>query len=71
MFPKNWDIKRVKEEIALVYDEMIKSGMFNVLKVRKSPSFRTLDSSGKFKIVIEFDEIGNITNAYQRLNNLK
>lgn len=46
---------------------MIKSGMFNVLKVRKSPSFKSLDSSGKFEIVIEFDEIGNITNAYPKI----
>lgn len=26
MFPKKWDIKRVKEEIAMDYDAMIKEG---------------------------------------------
>lgn len=64
MFPKNWDIKRVKEEIAMVYDAMIKSGRYNELKVRKSPQFVGYDSSSRFKILIEFDINGNITNAY-------
>jgi hypothetical protein len=29
-FPKNWDITRVKEEVALVYEQMIKSGKFGL-----------------------------------------
>jgi len=62
-FPKNWDIKRVKEEIALVYEEMIRSG-----KTYHSRStnrkFDYMNSEGTFEIHIEFDELGNITNAY-------
>lgn len=64
MFPKNWNIERVKQEIALVYDEMINSGKFEALKVRKSPSYKALDSTGSFWIKIEFDISGNLTNAY-------
>jgi len=63
IFPINWDIKRVKEEIALVYDTMLKSGIFESVKMHRSPQFRAFDSSGKFKIKIEFDSSGNITNS--------
>lgn len=63
MFPINWDIKRVKEEIALVYDAMLESGIFESVKMHRSPQFRAFDSSGKFKIKIEFDSSGNITNS--------
>ncbi len=64
MFPKNWEIQRVKEEIALVYEQMMKSGRFDELKNIKSPSFKALDTTGRFWIKIEFDNIGNITNAH-------
>ncbi|MDR6969180.1 hypothetical protein J2X31_003207 [Flavobacterium arsenatis] len=67
MFPINWNIQRVKEEIALVYENMIKSGTFEQIKNHKSPSFKTLDSTEEFEIKIEFDEIGNITNAYPNI----
>lgn len=66
MFPKNWDIKRVKEEIALVYDTLISSGRFDELKIRRSPSFKSPNSNNSFDILIEFDELGNITNAYPK-----
>lgn len=61
MFPKNWDITRVKQEIALVYEEMIKSG-FELKYSNNKWSFP--DSNGKFIIQIEVDNLGNITNAY-------
>lgn len=48
MFPKNWDITRVKEEIALVYDKMNNYGIFNQIKNR-SPSFKALGSTGGFE----------------------
>ncbi|HCN49643.1 MAG TPA: hypothetical protein DIT10_11210 [Chryseobacterium sp.] len=60
-FPKNWDIKRVKEEIALVYDEMLKSGKSFPNKNNK---FKFMDSTNSFLIQIEFDELGNLTSAY-------
>jgi hypothetical protein len=61
MFPKNWDIIRVKEEISLVYDKMIKSG--KELKY-DNDFFIENNSIGTFKIKIEFDKFGNITNSY-------
>lgn len=64
MFPKNWDIALVKDEIALVYDKMIKSGKFEKLKNMKTPSYIDKNSSGSFLIKIEFDEFGDLTNAY-------
>jgi hypothetical protein len=67
MFPKNWNIDRVKQEIALVYDEMINSGKFEQIKNYRNPQFKALDSTGKFEIIIEFDNLGNITNAYPKI----
>ena len=67
MFPENWNIERVKEEIALVYDKMIDSGVFEQIKNHRTPSFKSLDSNGIFEIKIEFDEFGNITNAYPNI----
>lgn len=62
-FPKNWDIKRVKEEIALVYDEMLKSGRVYDPRATNR-KFDFLCSDGTFRIQIEFDELGNLTSAY-------
>jgi len=64
-FPKNWNIKRVKEEIALVYDEMLKSGKLFPYDNNK---FFHLDSTGRFEIQIEFDKLGNLTSAYPKIN---
>lgn len=64
MFPKNWNIQKVKEEIALLYEEMMNSGKFNELVIKKTPHYKALDSRGNFWIKIEFDNVGNITNAH-------
>ena len=68
MFPKNWDITRVKEEIVFVYEEMIKSGkQFHPKSTNRY--YISMNSEKTFKIKIEFDELGNITNAYPWLKN--
>lgn len=64
-FPKNWDIRRVKQEIAIVYDEMIKSGR-NFPYVNNK--FFFLNSNKSFEIQIEFDQFGNLTSAYPKIN---
>lgn len=64
-FPKNWDIKRVKQEIALVYDEMLRSGKSFPYENNK---FFFLDSTKSFEIQIEFDQFGNLTSAYPKIN---
>lgn len=64
MFPKNWDITRVKQEIALAYEDMMQKGKFNKIKNFKSPKYLGISSNGRFKIAIEIDDFGNITNAY-------
>jgi len=60
MFPKNWNIHRVKTEIALIYDDMISSGFTLIYKNNKYVG----KSSQGFDILIEVDDLGNITNAY-------
>jgi len=64
-FPRNWDIKRVKEEIAIVYEGMLKSGKEFKFTNNK---FKSMDSSNSFLIQIEFDELGNLTSAYPIVN---
>jgi len=56
MFPKNWGITRMNEEIALIYDEAV--------RLEKQFDYIQKNSLGTFKIKIEFDSFGNITNAY-------
>ncbi|WP_261975632.1 EndoU domain-containing protein [Olleya sp. ITB9] len=66
LFPKNWDINRVKEEIALVYDDLVKSGK----DFSKFPyKHKIMNSEETFEILIEFDEFGNLTNAYPWIKN--
>jgi hypothetical protein len=64
-FPKNWNIQRVKEEIALVYEEMIKSGK---LFKYENNTFVSMDSTNSFLIQIEFDNLGNLTSSYPKVN---
>ncbi|MFP3591913.1 hypothetical protein [Chryseobacterium sp. SIMBA_038] len=64
-FPRNWDIKRVKKEIALVYDKMLKSG--GTFRYENNKFF-FLDSTKSFEIQIEFDQFGNLTSAYPKIN---
>lgn len=63
-FPINWDIKRVKQEIALVYDEMLKSERSFPYENNK---FFFLDSTNSFEIQIEFDKFGKLTSAYPKI----
>ncbi|WP_430613026.1 hypothetical protein [Flavobacterium sp. JP2137] len=59
MFPMNWVINRVKQEIALVYDELVK-----VYGISKKNEFTLLESTGKFEILIKVDKAGTVLNAY-------
>ncbi len=68
MFPENWDLIRVKEEIALVYDEMMKNRKKFHPK-SKNRDYISLNSEKTFKIKIEFDEFSNFTNAYPWIKN--
>lgn len=64
-FPKNWDIVRVKEEVALVYEQMIKENF----KLRfNNNKYKCLNSDGAFEIQVEIDKFGNITNSYPLIN---
>lgn len=61
MFPMNWDITKVKQEIALVYEDMVESGYTLRFENNK---WKGSVSNKKFEIIIEVDKQGNITNAY-------
>lgn len=55
------DITRIKEEVALIYDDLVKSG-----KDFTKPPFKynSMNSDNTFQVLIEFDKLGNLTNAY-------
>ncbi|NBL65728.1 hypothetical protein GV828_11005 [Flavobacterium sp. NST-5] len=69
MFPKNWDVKRIQEEIAYVYENTVAKGEgLNPDSVNKQfKQYKFKDSDGKFDILIEVDDTGKIMNAYPKL----
>ncbi|SEM14528.1 EndoU nuclease [Chryseobacterium taichungense] len=69
MFPKNWDVKRIQEEIAYVYENTVAKGQgVNPASLgKKFKQYKFKDSSGRFDILIEVDDAGNIMNAYPLL----
>ncbi|MGN7865233.1 EndoU domain-containing protein [Chryseobacterium sp. 22458] len=69
MFPKNWDLKRIQEEIAYVYENTVVKGQgINPASLgKKFKQYKFKDSSGRFDILIEVDDAGNIMNAYPLL----
>jgi len=69
MFPKNWDVKRIQQEIAYVYENTVEKGIgLNPDSLsKKFKQYKFKDSSGKFDILIEIDEAENIMNAYPKL----
>ncbi len=60
MFPINWDITRVKQEIALVYDDLVNTGY----NFRAKKHTHICKSTTGFYIKIEVDQFGNIIDAY-------
>ncbi|MFC6097346.1 EndoU domain-containing protein [Flavobacterium qiangtangense] len=65
IFPKNWSLERIQEEIAFVYENTVAKG---VGKLQKGPTdlfdkYENFTTNG-FKIRIEVDDLGNIMNAY-------
>ncbi len=67
MFPKNWDVKRIQEEIAYVYENTVAKGGAIYDDTGKFMKYRYYSSDGTFKILIEVDDSGTIMNAYPHL----
>ncbi len=68
MFPKNWDINRIQEEVAFVYENAQKNRS-SIKQVATNSSFGKIEGESMqgFKILIEVDSKGNIMNAYPKL----
>ncbi len=69
MFPRNWSVKRIKEEVALVYENTVMKGVGldpNSINL-KFKKYKMKDSLGNFDILIEIDDLGNIINSYPLL----
>ena len=69
MFPKNWSIERIQEEIAFVYEKVV--GDSNLIKMDATSTRlgrMEAECSCGFKIRIEFDIEKNILNAYPIIN---
>jgi len=66
MFPKNWSIERIQEEVALVYENTFanKKGLNPSSINKKFKQYKFKNSIDSFDILIEIDELGNIMNAY-------
>lgn len=68
MFPRNWSIKRIQEEVALVYENTVAKGLSQIPRQPTDvfDKYRGASTSG-FDIIIETDDFGNIMNAYPKL----
>jgi len=69
MFPKNWDIKRIQEEVAFVYENTVEKGVGanpNSLN-KKFKQYKFKATSDSFDILIEVDDSGFILNSYPLL----
>jgi hypothetical protein len=67
MFPKNWDLNRISNEVARVYENTVAKGLPAFDSTGKFTKYRFFTSDGKFKILIEVDDLGNIMNAYPHI----
>ncbi|SMC46909.1 hypothetical protein [Moheibacter sediminis] len=68
IFPKNWKLDRIQEEIAYVYENTVAKGVgLNPDSAGKRfKQYKFKDSSNKFDIIIEIDDSGNIMNSYPK-----
>ncbi|SMC46824.1 EndoU nuclease [Moheibacter sediminis] len=68
MFPKNWKLDRIQEEIAYVYENTVAKGI-GQLEKKPTDLFNKFigESSNGFDILVEVDDVGNIMNAYPYL----
>ncbi|MGV7105996.1 EndoU domain-containing protein [Flavobacterium sp. U410] len=67
MFPKNWNITRIQEEVAYVYENTVVKGINIFRNNGKFDQYLFTSSDESFKILIEIDNLGNIMNAYPYL----
>lgn len=69
MFPKNWNLERIKEEVCLLYEYTIEKGT-GQLPLKPNQKFNKYQgqSTEGFDILIEVDNAGNIMNAYPKID---
>ena len=68
MFPKNWSLERIQEEVAWVY-EKAKNNSDIIKQIATPNNFGKIEgeTTAGFKILLEIDIKGNIMNAYPKL----
>ena len=66
MFPKNWSLERIQEEIAFVYENTVAKGEGFLRKNNGIEEFEGLSSNG-FKIKIQIND-GKVINAFPNIN---
>jgi hypothetical protein len=66
MFPRNWSLERIRQEVAFVYENTVAKGKgLNPESVtKKFKQYKFKNSSNNFDILIEVDDLDNIMNAY-------
>ena len=68
MFPKNWSLERIQEEVAWVYEQSLQNK--NMIRKESTPiSFGKIEgeTTAGFKIIVEYDTNGKIMNSYPKL----
>jgi len=68
MFPSNWDLEQIKQEIAFVYENTVAKGVGQIPKKKKGILNKFIgESTSRFDIVLEIDDYGKILNAYPKM----
>lgn len=68
MFPSNWDLEWIKQEIAFVYENTVAKGVGQIPKKTKGILSKFIgESTNGFDIVLEIDDYGKILNAYPKM----
>lgn len=67
IFPKNWNLERIQQEVAFVYENTVARGLGKRPKSVDDVLEKYIgECTSEFDILIEVDEFNRIVNAYPK-----
>ncbi len=67
MFPKNWSLERIQEEVAWVYENTVAKGVNVFDNTGKFDKYIFTNSDETFNIIIEVNDVKKIMNSYPKI----
>ncbi len=68
MFPENWRLERIQEEVAWVYENTVAKGENLFSTEGKFDKYIFTNSKKSFNIIIEVNDEGYVINSYPKIN---